>query len=90
MFDQSIEADEATNHTFFGEQFNFLEQLNEKVNRSNILSNEEGKARKTCSKNPFRWMLYYRKYIYLACFIAAMQQYLKKRKKKHEFLIVMR
>ena len=90
LFDKSIEAVEAINHTFFHTESNFLERLNGKVSRGNILSNAESKPKKTCSKNPFRWMLYYKKYIYLACFIAAMQQYLKKRNKKYEFLIVMR
>lgn len=91
LFDLQIDHLEATEHSFFGEENNFLKvsELDTKINRD-ILSNEESKARKTCSKNPFRWMLYYRKYIYLACFIAAMQQYLKKRNKKYEFLIVMR
>ena len=90
LFDQFIQEDNSIDHTFFHKESNFLKLSDREVNRVNSLSNPQSEQKKTCSKNPFRWMLYYKKYIYLVCFIAAMQQYLKKRKKKHEFLIVMR
>lgn len=69
----------------------FLEQSNNRVKHKEDFAKEiNEKTSNTCSKNPLRWMLYYRKYIYLALFIVAVQKYVKKRKDKYEFSIVMR
>lgn len=91
LFDVSIVSEHQVNHAFFSVVHYFLEKSGNKVNQAEDLKKGIGeKIPKKCSKNPFRWMLYYRKYIYLALFIAAVQKYVKERKNKYEFRIVMR
>jgi hypothetical protein len=90
LFDIQINTEMPANHDFFNQESNFLIKKDGEVCETGILAETERKEKKTCSKNPFRWMLYYRKCIYLACFIAAVQKYVKQRKNKYEFRIVMR
>lgn len=91
LFDISIDFEDQVDHAFFSNALNFLDVKNNKIKKSEEFARStEGKIQKKCSKNPFRWMLYYRKYIYLALLILVAQKYIKKRKNQHVFRIVMR